>query len=79
MPERAARLLGAAEAQRETLGTPREGFLRAEHARVTEATRLALGQDSFARAYGWGRTATWEQAVDYAAAAAGATGQESDA
>jgi hypothetical protein len=65
-PERAARLLGVAEALREALGTPMEPVLRAEYEREVAATRAALGEATFQTLFAEGRAMTLEQGVLYA-------------
>ncbi len=67
-PERAARILGAVEAIRETIGVP---FARTEqvlydYERYMAATRGALGEETFSRTWVEGRTMGLEQAVEYA-------------
>jgi serine/threonine-protein kinase PknK len=65
--ERAARLLGAAKAQRDRLGLRyrvREDQVALEHA--VAATRTALGEDAFATAWAAGRTLSPGQAVSAA-------------
>ena len=62
--ERAARLLGAAEAQRDRLGLRyrvREDQVALEHA--VAATRAALGEPAFATAWAAGRSLTPAQAI----------------
>jgi hypothetical protein len=62
-PQRAARLLGAAAAQRRLLDTP---LLRPERERVERAaaeTRAALADDAFAAAWSAGESLSLEQAV----------------
>jgi hypothetical protein len=68
-PQRAARLLGAAEALREALGAPRPTYDRADYDRVVECVRAAVREPVFATAWAEGRTMTLEQAIEYALAA----------
>ncbi|HLV81092.1 MAG TPA: tetratricopeptide repeat protein, partial [Chthonomonadaceae bacterium] len=63
--ERAARLYGAAEALRETLGAPLPANEREEHARRVECVRTALEAAAFAAAWAEGRAMTVAQAVAY--------------
>jgi len=65
-PERAARLLGAAEALREAVGIPVEPFRRADYDRDVAAVRAALSAATFAAAWAQGRAMPLEQAVAYA-------------
>jgi DNA-binding CsgD family transcriptional regulator len=62
----AARLLGAAEAQREATGYRRWAPARDELAPVLVALRTALGQQGFEQALSEGRGTTLEDAVAYA-------------
>jgi hypothetical protein len=61
--ERAARLLGAAAAQRETLGTPQPPQEQVEVEQAVAAARAALGEEAWAAAYAAGRALSREQAV----------------
>jgi predicted ATPase/DNA-binding CsgD family transcriptional regulator len=73
--ERAARLLGAAEAQRERLGTPVNSFQRSDYERCVARARAGLGEDAFAAAWAAGRALSLADAVAEAAAVfAGAAG-----
>jgi predicted ATPase/class 3 adenylate cyclase len=77
-PEQAARLLGAVEAARETLGT---GQMSQKHhgERLTAATRATLTAADFAEAWSAGRLLTLEEAVDEALAlAAGVVTEAAD-
>jgi hypothetical protein len=65
-PNRAARLLAAAEAIRARLGTPREPRWAARCADVAEAARSALGDAAFVAAWEAGRTLGFEVAVETA-------------
>jgi non-specific serine/threonine protein kinase len=62
-PEVAARLYGAAEAQRERDGRPVEPVYRAEFERDAAVSRWALGEAAFAAAWAAGRALPLEQAV----------------
>jgi predicted ATPase/transcriptional regulator with XRE-family HTH domain len=64
--ERAARLLGAAEALRELIGAPIPPPERAEHEQAVAAARDLLEGEAFARLWADGRALTWEQAAAYA-------------
>jgi hypothetical protein len=59
-PERAARLWGAAEALRDSLGLPLPPNEHPEYDRSLAAVREALGQETFARAWAAGRAMTLE-------------------
>jgi hypothetical protein len=74
----AARLLGAVEAARETLGTAQ--ISQKHHGeRITAATRAALTAADFAGAWSSGRLLTLEEAVDEALAlAAGVVAEAAD-
>jgi predicted ATPase/class 3 adenylate cyclase/DNA-binding SARP family transcriptional activator len=65
-PERAARLVGAAEGVREAIGTPLPRSDRVEHNRSVAAVRAALGEETFAATQAEGRVMTLEQAIAYA-------------
>jgi tetratricopeptide (TPR) repeat protein len=69
--ERAARLLGAAEAASQTLGKVRPVALSQEFERMVETARAALGEEAFAAAWAEGRAMPVEQAVAYARQDAG--------
>ena len=62
----AARLLGAAEAVRESHGCPVSGSHRPEHVSVTESVRQALTEDAFDAEWREGRALSWPAAVRYA-------------
>jgi predicted ATPase/DNA-binding CsgD family transcriptional regulator len=62
-PETAARLYGAADAQRERAGRRIEPAFRAEHEGRVDIARRALSAEAFASAYAAGRELTPEQAV----------------
>jgi hypothetical protein len=68
--DRAARLLGAAEAMRERLGATVPGLLRKEHDARVAQTRQALGEDAFAAAWAQGRMMSADEAIAYALAGA---------
>jgi predicted ATPase/DNA-binding CsgD family transcriptional regulator len=59
----AAHLWGAAEALRETRGTPLPPVYRADYERSVAASRTHLGEKTFAVAWAQGRTMTPEQAL----------------
>ncbi len=59
----AARLWGAAEALREAIGAPIPPVYRAGYERSVAATRVSLGENTFAAAWAGGRTMTPEQAL----------------
>jgi predicted ATPase/DNA-binding CsgD family transcriptional regulator len=65
-PAEGARLLGAAESQREATGYRRWAQARNELAPVLLATQTALGQQPFEQALSEGRGLTLEEAVAYA-------------
>src|SRR5207302_6462528 len=64
--EPAARLWGAAEYLRETIGMPASRQWRETYARSAVAARHALGEEVFAAAWEEGRALTMEQAIDLA-------------
>jgi tetratricopeptide (TPR) repeat protein len=72
--ERAATLLGAAEAAAERAGVALEPFERELHERTLASARAALGEAKFAAAHAAGRELSPRQAADYARAGAGAPG-----
>jgi predicted ATPase/class 3 adenylate cyclase len=61
--ERAARLLGAASALRETLGAPQPPQEQVEVEQAVAAARAALGEEAWAAAYAAGRALSREQAI----------------
>ena len=61
---RAARLLGAAEALRETIGTVIAPCERLQHNQTTKAVRTALGDEAFDAALRQGQLATVEELTD---------------
>jgi predicted ATPase/class 3 adenylate cyclase len=63
-PERAARLLGAAEGLRDAIGGPPPD--RAKHERSVAAVRAALGEEAFAAAWAEGRVMPLDAAIEYA-------------
>src|SRR5262249_52408681 len=65
-PERAARLWGAAERLRQTLGCRPAPAARATYERAMAIARAQLGEDAFAAAWAAGRAMTLEQAIAYA-------------
>jgi non-specific serine/threonine protein kinase len=70
-PERAVRLLGAADALREQMGTPVPYRDRARHEMLATELRAALGSPRYGKALDVGRHATLPQAVADASALAG--------
>jgi hypothetical protein len=62
-PGRRARLLGAAEALRESVHAPVPLPERSRHDRCVAAAHAALDEEAFARAWTEGRAMTLEQAV----------------
>jgi predicted ATPase/transcriptional regulator with XRE-family HTH domain/Tfp pilus assembly protein PilF len=65
-PERAARLGGAAEIQRELLGVPLPPELQDDHARAVRGMRDTLGEGAFAVAWDEGRALSLDQAISLA-------------
>jgi non-specific serine/threonine protein kinase len=65
-PERAARVLGAAEVLRETIAVPLTPAERVDYERVVVLTQTALGRDVFAAAWATGRAMMLEEAIEYA-------------
>ena len=59
----AVRLLAAAAALRDSLGTPLPPVSRADYERCVAAARAQLGEQAFAAAWAEGRGMTWEQAL----------------
>jgi hypothetical protein len=72
--ERAARLLGAAEALRETLGAPIPPHERADVERAVADARTTLGEEVWAQALAAGRALTLAQAIAEALDDAGQNG-----
>jgi DNA-binding CsgD family transcriptional regulator len=62
-PTWAARLLGRAEAQRETIGTPLSPHYHADYEQAVALARSQLDEPSFAAAWAEGRAMTLEQVV----------------
>jgi predicted ATPase/class 3 adenylate cyclase len=62
----AARLLGAADALRTTMGTPVPASCRAAYEADVAAARAGMGEVAFAAAWAAGQALPWEQAVDEA-------------
>jgi len=62
-PEKAARLWGAAERLRQSLGCRPAPASRATYERAMAAACAALGEEAFAVAWAAGRAMTLEQAV----------------
>jgi predicted ATPase/DNA-binding CsgD family transcriptional regulator/transcriptional regulator with XRE-family HTH domain/tetratricopeptide (TPR) repeat protein len=65
-PQVAARLLGAADRQRELAGYVRSGLVCAELVPVLAGIEATLGRDAFERAHADGRALNLERAVSYA-------------
>jgi tetratricopeptide (TPR) repeat protein len=65
-PERAARLWGAAEALRQSLGARHAPASRATRERLTAFAREQLGEEAFAAAWAEGQVMTMEQAIELA-------------
>lgn len=65
-PESAARMLSAAQAARDRIGSPVPPVLRAGHKQEIAATRAALSEPAFASAWAEGQAMTLEQATAYA-------------
>ncbi len=63
---KAARLWGAAEAQREEIGAPMSPNEREEYERGVNATWEVLGEKAFRATWEAGRAMTWEEAAAYA-------------
>ncbi len=68
-PARAACLLGAAEALRQTIGTAVDISDRADYERSVRDIRTELGEAVFVEAWEEGRTMTFERAIAYAVVA----------
>jgi predicted ATPase/DNA-binding winged helix-turn-helix (wHTH) protein len=64
--QRAARLFGAAEALRETIGASILALYRSDYDAAVSELRDQLGRDQLASAWAEGRAMTMDQAVDYA-------------
>ena len=64
--ERAARLLGTAEALREAIGAPLPSAHRADYERLVVTVRARLGEGTFEQAWSQGRVMPLEQAIEYA-------------
>jgi DNA-binding CsgD family transcriptional regulator len=69
--EEAARLFGAAQAARDTIGYPREPIRFDEYQASIDSLREALGDDAFAAAWKAGSALTLEEAAAYASRARG--------
>jgi tetratricopeptide (TPR) repeat protein len=65
-PERAARILGAALALRESIANPLSDVERAPYEALRNALREAIGEPALAAAWEAGRAMTCAQAVEYA-------------
>ena len=64
----AARLLGAAEHLRESVGVPIWGSTRARHDAAVARLRDQMGDESFDEAWAAGRSFTFDEAIDWALA-----------
>jgi hypothetical protein len=69
VPERAARLLGAAQALREQLGAPMPPVERPDYERFVTAIRTALGEGAFNHAWSEGKRVPLDEAIAEACAA----------
>ena len=67
-PKRAARLSGAAEALRQSIGLPLSSSELTEYDSSIESARTELGEEAFEKARAEGRSMSIEEAVDYALA-----------
>ena len=65
-PARAAQLIGASTALRESITCPLDSVEQAEHDKQAASACATLGEDAFAIAWAEGKAMTWEQAVEYA-------------
>lgn len=65
-PERAARLLGASESLRKTLGVTRAQPLQADYERYTACAQSQLDKAAFEAAWAEGCAMTYEKAIAYA-------------
>jgi non-specific serine/threonine protein kinase len=65
-PDRAARLLGAAEVLREVIDIPMTRFERQEYEQAVARLRDAMGEEAFDRAWAEGRELTMEAAIGMA-------------
>jgi hypothetical protein len=66
LPERTARLLGAAEALRAAIGLPLPPAERPDYERTVAAARAQLDEAAFATAWAQGRAMSLDQLVAYA-------------
>ncbi len=64
--DQAPRLFGAAEALRESIGTPLSPGDRTYYDQVVTTAQALLSEDAFTAAWAEGRAMTWEQAVEEA-------------
>ena len=60
---RAATLLAAAGALRESIGLPLTGIKQVEYDTEVAKARAQMGEEPFAAAWAQGRTLSWEQAL----------------
>ena len=67
--QRAARLIGAADALRESIFVPVQPLYRARHDDIVARVRASLDESSFVTAWAEGRLMTLEQAIEYALSA----------
>ncbi len=65
-PEQVARLLGMAEALRQTTGVSFSSVEGAKSDPIAASVRAQLGEEKFAKAWAEGRAMTMEQAIEYA-------------
>ena len=76
--ERAGRLWGAADAERDTLGSPRPAWEQTHYERHLAAIRAGLGKATFGNALAEGRAMPVEESIEYAlsgTSTAGAAGE----
>jgi hypothetical protein len=64
--ERAARLLGAAEAMQAAIGSDMDADVRILYEQAIASARAPLGEDRFEKAMQEGRAMSLEQAIQYA-------------
>jgi hypothetical protein len=62
-PEQAVRMLGAAAALREAIGSPLPPGARPAYDEQVAALRASLGEAAYCAAWGAGRALTWERAA----------------
>jgi predicted ATPase/DNA-binding SARP family transcriptional activator len=66
MAEKSARLWGASQAMRESIGAPLPPNERTRYKREMEMVRTQLGEEAFSTAWSAGHVMSMEEAVDYA-------------